>query len=62
MTSNPQDTSQDYDRKHQHDHITKNPRAAKDLPTAEDNRTIDKREIAREEHTNHFTNREGRPS
>ena len=29
-------TSQDHDRKFQHDHITNNPRAAKDLPNAGD--------------------------
>jgi len=81
----PTHTSQDYDRKHQHDHITSNPRAAKDLPNPEDSGsthisaetaeliskghtisgkpsresgfTEDKRETARHENTNHFTNR-----
>ena len=84
-------TSQDHDRKFQHDHIKSNPRAAKDLPGPEDDAseegsettdtsqktadliakghtisnnpslkpafTEDKRESARHEHTNHFTNR-----
>lgn len=53
-------TSQDYDRKHKQDHIANNPRAAKDLPNPEDAYTDDKRKDARQEHTNHFTNREGR--
>ena len=48
----PKNTSQDYDRKHGHDHIANNPRAA----TAQLSRE-DKREEARHEHTNHFTNR-----
>ena len=78
-------TSQDHDRKHQHDHTQSNPRAAKELPNPEDSgsRRIspetaeliaeghvitntppsqkpflnDKRKEARQEHTNHFTNR-----
>jgi hypothetical protein len=89
-------TSQDYDRKHQKDHISSNPRAAKDLLSEEDSGndngenggiigthdetaglfakghaitnkpssnttfTEDKRDTARHEHTNHFTNRAGR--
>ncbi len=57
----PLNTSQDYDRKHHQDHVSKNPRAAKD-PSAINKNEIkqyskeDKREVAREEHT-HFTNR-----
>ena len=78
-------TSQDHDRKFQHDHTQSNPRAAKDLPNAEDSGSTrispetaeliaeghviannpaqkhpfpeDKRKEARQEHTNHFTNR-----
>ena len=49
-------TSQDYDRKHGADHIANNPRAVKDIPNKED-----KRKEVRQEHTNHFTNREGHP-
>ena len=60
----PKNTSQDYDRKHGHDHVANNPRAAKDQPSWEDTAAVmpkghheDKREEARHEHTNHFTNR-----
>ena len=49
----PENTSQDYDRKHKQDYISKNPRAIKGVLDKKD----DKRELAREEHTNHFTNR-----
>lgn len=65
-------TSQDYDRKHGRDHVSNNPRAAKDLLNhddqdkafenkefTEDKRKIDERDLARRVHTNHFTNREG---
>ena len=48
--------SQDFDRKHGHDHIANNPRATKELPNKED-----KRKEVRQEHTNHFTSREGYP-
>lgn len=34
-------TSQDYDRKHQQDHVLHNPRAVKDIPSSEDNETTD---------------------
>ena len=54
--------SQDYDRKNEQGHIPQNPGAAKDKSSIasafmEDKRKVDKREIARQEHTNHFTNR-----
>ena len=49
-------TSQDFDRKHGQDHIANNPRATKELANKED-----KRKKAHQEHTNHFTNREGYP-
>ena len=40
-------TSQDYDRNHAQDHISNNPRAAKDIPTLEDSGTTDtNKEIA----------------
>jgi len=54
-------TSQDYDRKHNQDHVTKNHKTEKynsgkreevDLFPKED-----KRATARHKHTNHFTNR-----
>jgi len=72
-------TSQDHDRKFQHDHTEKNPRAAKDIPNSQDSNAYsaekyavtdksssgavyiqDKRKLAREEHTAHFTNRESK--
>jgi len=54
-------TSQDFDRKHEQDHIAHNPRATKDIPTPEDAYREDKRKEVRQEHTNHFTSREGHP-
>ena len=57
MTNEPKSTSQDYDRKHQKDRIAENPRAAKDIPNKNDSKVNDMRDIARREHTNHFTNR-----
>lgn len=60
MKKNPEPhTSQDYDRKHKQDHIANNPRAIKDLPSKQDEYIEDARENARQEHTKHFTNREG---
>jgi len=53
--------SQDYDRKHKQNHISNNPRAVKDRPSREDSFSEDKRKEVREEHMNHFTNREGYP-
>jgi hypothetical protein len=57
----PENTSQDYDRKHAQDHISQNPRTAKDNSSINKDELKqypkeDKREVAREEHT-HFTNR-----
>jgi len=49
----PNNTSQDYDRKHGKNHVAETPRAAKRLVS----KSGDKRELAREEYTNHFTNR-----
>jgi hypothetical protein len=54
--ANDKHTSQDFDRKHGQDHVANNPRAAKDIPNKED-----KRKEVRQEHTNHFTSREGYP-
>lgn len=52
----PTTHAQDSDRKHGQDPISNNTRATKELP-----RKPDKRKEARQEHTNHFTNREGYP-
>jgi len=58
MKKNPAPpTAQDYDRKRGRDAIPGNPRVAKDVPARE---PADKREAARHEHTNHFTNRAGK--
>ncbi len=46
----------DFDRKHGHAHVTNNPPKSKNIPIKED-----KRKEVREEHTNHFTSREGYP-
>lgn len=57
MTNEPKPTSQDYDRKHQNDdHILENP-VAKDISNKSDSKVNDMRDIARHQHTNHFTNR-----
>ena len=60
----PRHTSQDYDRKHGKDHVFCNPRAAKEYPSWDETADMifkvmpeDKREEARHEQTNHFTNR-----
>jgi len=52
-------TSQDHDRKHGQDHISNNPRAAKDIITPQDS-ADDKRKSARELYTNRFTNRDSK--
>jgi hypothetical protein len=49
-------TSQNTDLKNTKDHIRSNPRATKELPSKGDLRSE-----VRQEHTNHFTNREGYP-
>jgi len=60
-TKPPENKLQDYDRKHHLGHISKNPRAAKDVSSINKGELKnypkeDKREVAREEHM-HFTNR-----
>ena len=57
MTNEPKPTSQDSDRKHQKDHILENPSVAKDISNKSDSKVNDMRDIARQQHTNHFTNR-----
>ena len=60
-TPTPPNTSQDYDRHHQQNHIAKNPRTTKDASSINKDEIKkyakeDKRNIAREDHT-HFTTR-----
>ncbi len=60
MKNQQSHTSQAFDRKNGIDHKSKNPRANKrDLIGSEIlSYAMDKRKLAREEHTNHFSNRE----